>query len=370
VRTVPVILPHAVVAHAGRRRKIVPVSQCFPRPCRDTMLAKLEQARLLVDQCKTASEAKEVIDVAIAAKVYASRQRVSKDIINSATALEIDARTRLGEILERSDRNPGTAGHLIGPGRGNENSGIVVEPPFPQPPTLEELGLTKRESSDAQFLARLKREDGKMHEAVRNNETRLSAARREINTRHIRRDLEDIAAQASTEPVGKFDVIVIDPPWQMERIALDCNPNETRLLPYPTMTLEQIEQLDHVEKYAAKDCHVFLWTTNRYLKFAFPILEKWGVEHSCTFVWHKNRGPKPIGGPQSNCEFCLYGRVGSPVFVDTKQFATCFEADAKKHSEKPEAFYEMLRRVAAGRRLDCFNRRKIEGFVGLGNEAP
>lgn len=91
MRTVPVKLPHAVVAHAGRRRKIVPVSQCFPRPCRDTMLAKLEQARLLVDQCKTASEAKEVIDVAIAAKVYASRQRVSKDIINSATVLEIDA---------------------------------------------------------------------------------------------------------------------------------------------------------------------------------------------------------------------------------------------------------------------------------------
>ena len=370
MRTVPVKLPHAVVAHTGRRRKIVPVSQCFPRPCRDTMLAKLEQARLLVDQCKTASEAKEVIDVAIAAKVYACRQRVSKDIINSATALEIDARTRLGEILERSDRNPGTAGHLIGPGRGNENGGIVVEPPFPQPPTLEELGLTKRESSDAQFLARLKREDGKMHEAVRNSELRLSAARREINTQHIRRDLEDIAAQASTEPVGKFDVIVIDPPWQMERIALDCNPNETRLLPYPTMTLEQIEQLDHVEKYAAKDCHVFLWTTNRYLKFAFPILEKWGVEHSCTFVWHKNRGPKPIGGPQSNCEFCLYGRVGSPVFVDTKQFATCFEADAKKHSEKPEAFYEMLQRVAAGRRLDYYNRRKIKGFIGAGNEVP
>lgn len=370
MRTVPVKLPHAVVAHAGRRRKIVPVSQCFPRPCRDTMLAKLEQARLLVDQCKTASEAKEVIDVAIAAKVYASRQRVSKDIINSATVLEIDARTRLGEILENAPKNTGTAGLVIGPGRGNENGGIVVEPPFPQPPTLEELGLTKRESSDAQFLAKLKREDKKMHEAVRTGELRLSAARRELNTRRISKELGKIAAQASTEPIGKFDVIVLDPPWRVNRIALDCNTNETRLLPYPTMTLEQIEQLDHVEKYAARDCHVFLWTTNRYLKFAFPILEKWGVEHSCTFVWHKNRGPKPIGGPQSNCEFCLYGRVGSPVFVDTKQFATCFEADAKKHSEKPEAFYEMLRRVAAGRRLDCFNRRKIDGFVGFGNEAP
>jgi N6-adenosine-specific RNA methylase IME4 len=334
------------------------------------MLAKLEQARLLVDQCKTTSEAKEVIDVAIAAKVYASRQRVSKDIINSATALEIDARTRLGEILERSDRNPGTAGHLIGPGRGNENGGIVVEPPFPQPPTLEELGLTKRESSDAQFLARLKREDGKMHEAVRNSELRLSAARREINTQQIRRQLEAVAARELQEPVGKFDVIVIDPPWQMERIALDCNPNETRLLPYPTMSVEEIEKLNLVEKFAAADCHVFLWATHRFLPMAFGILEKWGVRYSCTFVWHKNGGPQPIGLPQYNCEFCLYGRVRSPTFVETTDFFTCFNADRTKHSEKPEKFYELLRRITAGRRLDCFNRRKIVGFVGFGNEAP
>jgi N6-adenosine-specific RNA methylase IME4 len=333
------------------------------------MLAKLEQARLLVDQCKTASEAKEVIDVAIAAKVYASRQRISKEIINSATALEIDARTRLGEILENAPKNTGTAGLVIGPGRGNENGGIVVEPPFSLPRPGPITSLTKRESSDAQFLAKLKREDGKTHEAVRVGELRLSAARREFNTRLISKELGKIAAQASTEPIGKFDVIVVDEPWPLERIALDCNPNETRLLPYPTMTLEQIEQLNLVEKFAAKNCHVFFWTTQRFLPAAFRILEKWGVKYSFTLVWHKNRGMKPIGLPQFNCEFCLYGRVGSPVFVETKQFATCFEADCTKHSEKPEKFYELLRRITAGRRLDYYNRRKIEGFIGGGKEA-
>ena len=334
------------------------------------MLAKLEQARLLVDQCKTASEAKEVIDLAVAAKVYASRQRVSKDIINSATALEIDARTRLGEILENAPKNIGTAGRLIGPGRGKKNGGKILEPPFLQPPTLEELGLTKRESSDAQFLAKLKREDGKMHEAVRNNELRLSAARREINTQQIRRQLEAVAARELQEPVGKFDVIVADPPWQMERIALDCNPNETRLLPYPTMSVEEIEKIKLVETFAAADCHVFLWSTHRFLPAAFGILEKWGVKYSCTFVWHKNGGPPSFGLPQFNCEFCLYGRVGSPLFVETTDFFTCFEANRTGHSKKPEEFYEMLRRVTAGRRLDYYNRRKIEGFIGAGNEVP
>ena len=116
------------------------------------MLAKLEQARQLVDQCKTASEAKEIIAAAVAVKVYAKQLRISKDIVASATALEVDARTRLGEILEASPKNTGSAGLVIGPGRGHENGSVVLEPPFPPPPTHKELGITKRESADSQFL--------------------------------------------------------------------------------------------------------------------------------------------------------------------------------------------------------------------------
>jgi N6-adenosine-specific RNA methylase IME4 len=333
------------------------------------MLAKLEKASVDVAECKTVSEAINIIAIAVAAQHFSKQLRLSKDIINSATALEIDARTRLGEILESSDRNTGTAGRLTaGPGRGKKNGTVRVEEPFSQNPTLAELGLKDKESSGAQFLAKLKRENSKMHEAVRTGELRLSAARRELNTRRISKELGKIAAQASTEPIGKFDVIVADPPWQMERIALDCNPNETRLLPYPTMSVEEIEKLNLVEKFAAADCHVFLWATHRFLPAAFGILEKWGVKYSSTFVWHKNGGPQPIGLPQYNCEFCLYGRVRSPTFVETTDFFTCFNADRTKHSEKPEKFYELLRRITAGRRLDCYNRRELREFIRRGNE--
>ena len=115
-------------------------------------------------------------------------------------------------------------------------------------------------------------------------------------------------------------------------------------------------------------CLVFLWTTEKFLPFAFTILEAWGVKYLFTMVWNKHRGRQLVGLPQFNCEFVLVGRIGKLDFVDTKAFKTSFEGLAREHSQKPKEFYRLLKRITPEPRIDMFSREKHNGFDQWGNE--
>ncbi|MFL6150669.1 MAG: MT-A70 family methyltransferase, partial [Pseudonocardiaceae bacterium] len=84
----------------------------------------------------------------------------------------------------------------------------------------------------------------------------------------------------------------------------DTRPHQIGMA-YPTMSVEDIAGLD-VAGMAADDCHLFVWTTQRFLYDTPAIVQAWGFRPICTFVWHKNGGYQPINLPQFNCEFVLY----------------------------------------------------------------
>lgn len=201
--------------------------------------------------------------------------------------------------------------------------------------------------------------------AILSGERTLPDVVRDIKRAAIVDQLTSVSAVEAKAARGIYDVLVIDPPWPMEKIERDVRPNQSAF-DYPTMSEGELRALTLP---MADDCHVWLWTTHKFLPMALRLLDAWSLKYVCTFVWHKPGGFQPIGLPQYNSEFALYARRGTPSFIDTKAFPTCFDAARGAHSEKPEAFYDVLRRVTAGRRLDMFNRRRLDGFDGWGKEA-
>jgi len=218
--------------------------------------------------------------------------------------------------------------------------------------------------------AEVKKASPELAQRVRDGEMPLAAARREIKRAAIVEKLDSIEAKHAKEIAGTYDVIVIDPPWPMEKIERDEYPNQSEF-EYPVMSLDAIEHSvgTQLSQHTAQDCHVFVWTTQKFLPAAIRLIEKWSLKYVLTFVWHKPGGFQPFGLPQYNCEFALYARRGAPQFVDTKAFPTCFCAPRIGHSAKPPEFYDILRRATGGRRLDMFNRRAIDGFDGWGQQA-
>lgn len=214
-------------------------------------------------------------------------------------------------------------------------------------------------------MDRLDRERPDLAEKVIAGDMKPAEAVRKMQRQEIAQKLETVAARESEAPTGLYDVVVIDPPWPMEKIERDERPNQVHF-DYPVMSESELAGL-HIP--ADKDCHVWLWTTHKFMPMAYRLLDAWGMNYVCAFVWHKPGGFQPVGLPQFNCEFALYARKGAPKFLDTKAFPVCFNAPRGAHSEKPEEFYDVVRRVTGGRRLDMFNRRAIDGFKGWGKEA-
>lgn len=115
-----------------------------------TQLVRYEQARTALAAVHSYDEVKDIMDQAERAAVYA-RQANDSDLIKYATEIRVRAQRRAGEMLAQTEKATGAKG--IGPiavTEGNRNQ--------PVPATLEEIGVTKKQSSNWQALASMTEE--------------------------------------------------------------------------------------------------------------------------------------------------------------------------------------------------------------------
>ena len=175
------------------------------------------------------------------------------------------------------------------------------------------------------------------------------------------------------EQMGRFATVVVDPPWPLKPLGLSIPaPGRSyryKPLTYGTMEIKDIKALT-IPSVLADDAFVFLWTVNKFVLESAEILEHWGVHFSFLMTWVKSKGMQTPVTPCFNSEFVVVGRKGNPKWLSIQDFRTGNFWERSHHSEKPEAFYDLLRRVTPGPRLDAFGRRRIAGFTSWGDQAP
>lgn len=166
-------------------------------------------------------------------------------------------------------------------------------------------------------------------------------------------------------PEKQYRTIVIDPPWPMEKILRDERVNQ-KDFDYPVMELDEIRVLPISSIAMPEGCHVYLWTTQKFVPAAFGIFAAWGVDYQCQLTWVKNVGFTPFSWMYST-EHCLFGHIGSLPLLKMGMRLD-FQAKVREHSRKPDEFYELVRQVSPEPRIDIFSREKHEGFDQYGNE--
>ena len=177
----------------------------------------------------------------------------------------------------------------------------------------------------------------------------------------IQAQKDAIASGEMKLPEGVFEVIAIDPPWNYGR---EYDPDGSRVAnPYPEMNQEQLLKLNPP---FAENSVCFLWTTHAFIFDAKALLDKWGFTYKATIVWDKEK----IGMGawlRMQCEFCLVGIKGKPMWNNTK-YRDIISEPRREHSRKPDAFYEMVQEITIGRRLEYFSRENREGWEVFGND--
>lgn len=298
----------------------------------------------------------------------------------------IEAANRFGEVwcLAEIKRyaeyfvvmRPGTRGQLktAGPGRGKKGKTGTQKKLAPVLPgiTADDIGLSEHERARGKQLDKIGESEihriAKVLQSTADpvNPNSVLAYKRSENVANKTHELQE--SEFSED--GPFDVVVIDPPWPMQKIDRDTVPTQDAF-EYPTMTEDELVKFWRleVEPKLKDDAHVFSWTTQKFLPMQLRLLDQWSLKYVLLMVWHKAGGFQPFGLPQYNCEFIIYARRGAPVFTTTKDFMCCFDAPRREHSRKPDLFYDVVRRVTGGSRVDIFAREKRDGFATFGNQA-
>lgn len=181
----------------------------------------------------------------------------------------------------------------------------------------------------------------------------------------LRRQLRQREIESPPLPEGRYQCIVIDPPWPVEKIVREVRHQQGPALDYPVMPLERIAALP-IPDLAADGCHIYLWVTHKFLPAGLELLAGWDASYECSLTWVKPVGMTPFSW-MYNTEHVLFARIGS-LPHGQPGLKLAFDAATAGHSTKPDEFYDRVIAASPAPRLEMFARTERDGFTAWGNE--
>ena len=174
----------------------------------------------------------------------------------------------------------------------------------------------------------------------------------------------------------KYKIIYADPPWMEQgggRIKRGADRH------YSLMKTEEIKALPISRLADEEGCHLYLWTTNKFLPDALEVVKAWGFEYITTITWAKDR----MGLGQyfrGMSEHCIFASTKKRLpykkelqmggSVKRCQGVTAFYEAKTEHSKKPIKMIEMIEKVSYFPAIELFARDSRAGWDNWGAEAP
>lgn len=117
------------------------------KPDANSAVMAMELAERMLQQVASVDEARQLIDMAEMARVYARQARLGTSAINHATTIKMRAEQRMAEIVDEGQRT----GQIAQAG-GDRSEPSIIRSPNNAPATLNSLGISAPRLNEARLL--------------------------------------------------------------------------------------------------------------------------------------------------------------------------------------------------------------------------
>lgn len=164
----------------------------------------------------------------------------------------------------------------------------------------------------------------------------------------------------------KYKVILCDAPWSYRNKNTGGSMSSGSANKYSTLSMEDIKNLP-ISEISDKNSVLYLWATTPLLPEALEVLQYWGFKYKTALYWRKIMSLGMGFWYRGQVEMLLMGvrgnlkafRIQKPNFIQTK---------VRKHSQKPDEFYDLIEENKLTPRIELFATSKRKGWTSIGYE--